>query len=263
MDGCARGAATAAAGGGRLRIGAGGAARGGRRDGNSGSGPPGRRRGARRRGCRTSAGSASPSVTRYRRRYRSRSRTGCRARVAGRALSLPWWHAWHGTQCLGTAVPGQTTWLPQPCRQLHDPGNHAVCAGAGGAMERSGSREPGSSPGAPGAPGARRSLRHPGPGLTVADRKYPIPRSREPPPGHTVSDVALGLRDIHAVRTGPRREQGTRMGAGRRTGWRVGVLEGGAGARAAGRSVVIFLLKPIRQSISGCRNPREDVHLWP
>jgi hypothetical protein len=23
------------------------------------------------------------------------------------------------------------------------------------------------------------------------------------------------------------------------------------------------LLKPIRQSISGCRNPREDVHLWP
>jgi hypothetical protein len=28
-------------------------------------------------------------------------------------------------------------------------------------------------------------------------------------------------------------------------------------------AMVIFLLKPIRQSVSACRGSREDVHLWP
>jgi len=41
---------------------------------------------------------------------------------------------------------------------------------------------------------------------------------------------------------------------------------GGLGAErghAPGSFGSDLLLKPIRQSISGCPNPREDVHLWP
>jgi hypothetical protein len=44
-------------------------------------------------------------------------------------------------------------------------------------------------------------------------------------------------------------------------GWEGSGAERGHAPLSFGK--VIFLLKPIRQSISGCRNPREDVHLCP